>query len=425
MRSDLSLAALMLGRRAEARRYLAYTGAGRITESPFASAISMDPPSCGEETGLNPNDFAVVEFGIADDGSVTGAQTVYSQGGPKVAAAFARAVSEWYWLPESLTRIPPFYRLVTRVELRCSTADGSAPGIAKPISDRFTEWALPLLDIDRASATDQDSAIALLRERVARPEQPGDARQRIAASGQLALLDPRRNAQTVASLDRAIEIAGANGVEAEIVNSLRVMRLMMLPFTKVKGSTVRFARIADAEFQTLIDDPAIAQDVLALNTVRLLWSKRNTETLRQVADDNRLAEQHPLRQVALLALANDAKQSGNYEIAHRYFERTGLTEEQCALIGMRPEMKRGGASSSDYPDEALRMGFEGWVNLEFDVTADGKTADARAVIAYPPFVFVDAATKMASGMRYESTYRPEGGIACNAQRETIKFILGF
>jgi hypothetical protein len=109
------------------------------------------------------------------------------------------------------------------VELRCSTAEGSGPGIAKPISDRFTEWSLPVLDIDRASTTDRDCMIGLMHERIARPEQPDDARQRIAALGQLALLDPRRNAQTVASLDRAIELAGTDGVEMEIVNSLRIL----------------------------------------------------------------------------------------------------------------------------------------------------------------------------------------------------------
>lgn len=144
-------------------------------------------------------------------------------------------------------------------------------------------------------------------------------------------------------------------------------------------------------------------------------------TLRRVADDSRLAEHHSLRQVALLRLANLTASDGKLDEAHAYFMKTGLSEEQCSLIGVNPAMRSSGASSSDFPMEALRYGFEGWVNLEFDINANGTTANARPVIAYPPFVFVDAASGMARDIRYQASYRPSDSLACSAYRETIRF----
>jgi len=105
------------------------------------------------------------------------------------------------------------------------------------------------------------------------------------------------------------------------------------------------------------------------------------------------------------------------------FARTGLSAEQCDQLGLTPDLRAAGASSSDYPMEAIRMGFEGWVMAEADVTPDGRTATQRAVIAYPPFVFDQAAVGIAKGARYASSFRPEGSLACQGARLPIRFLL--
>ena len=99
-RSDLTLAALLNGDEDAARKYLAYTGAGRSEKSPFAAAASMDLPLCGGEAGLRPQDRTVVEFRLGEDGVVRQAYPVYSTGGRSAALEFARAVSTWSWRPE-------------------------------------------------------------------------------------------------------------------------------------------------------------------------------------------------------------------------------------------------------------------------------------------------------------------------------------
>jgi len=174
----------------------------------------------------------------------------------------------------------------------------------------------------------------------------------------------------------------------------------------------------------------VAADALADDTLLLLKASgaptlaqrgATTARLTRVAEDGRLPDHHPLRQVALLRLANLAATDGKLEDAHGYFSRTGLSEEQCSLIGVEPAMKSSGASSNDFPAEALRFGFEGWVDLEFDINANGTTAHARPVVAYPPFVFVDAATGMARNIRYQASFRPSNALACSAHQETISF----
>ena len=142
-----------------------------------------------------------------------------------------------------------------------------------------------------------------------------------------------------------------------------------------------------------------------------------------VADARDLPDRHPLRVGALLRLANLAAKRGELAAANGYFQRTGLTEQQCALIGPKPAMQKTGATSSLYPQEAVRMGFEGWAVVEYDITPDGKTASQRTLFAYPPFVFGDAAKAMIANARFDASYRPAGGTACSASQTPIRFTL--
>lgn len=69
------------------------------------------------------------------------------------------------------------------------------------------------------------------------------------------------------------------------------------------------------------------------------------------------------------------------------------------------------------------MGFEGWVRTAFDIAPDGRTVAPRVVIAYPPFVFDEAANGIARGTRYTSTFRPEGALACSGEQQSVRFLL--
>lgn len=424
LRGDLAMAAMLMNKKDDARLYLAYTGAGRIRKSSFKRAVSMNPPLCGEETGLRPEDFAVVEFSIADNGTVSSAQTVYSRGGSAVAAAFGRAVSEWYWKPEDIAAIPAFYRVLTRVELRCSNVLDSGPGVMGPLLERFLNWATPLLPLTSTADISDTSLREILHHYVDGSTKSQDDAARVAALGWLAYVEPVSGQKRAVMADDALTLASKIPVPQEVVNWLRIVRLKAS--TEEKGHANSESLNAAL---ALADDPAIANDPLAADTLRLLAARGKMTTklkeapmlLAKVAQDDRLPPHHPLRQLAWLDLAGKAAAEGNRAAAQDYFNRTGLTDKQCGLLGESPTLKRSNVSSNDYPTEAVMMGFEGWVQTEYDITTDGRTTSVRPIIAYPPLIFVDAATGMAKGMQYDVSFRPGSSLACSANRQTFNF----
>ena len=436
MRGDLALAALLLGRKDDARNYMAYTGQGRIEKSPFAVAAIMNAPECGEVSGLRPEDFAVVEFGIGDNGSVYYARTIYSRGGPAVAAAFAKAVADWVWPAEAVKDTPAFYRVAARVELRCSASSGPARDIGKDLNDRFDAWAAKQTGIRTAGDTPRQIALAELSRILSQPRDTLPLERYAAAVGQEMILQATSAPEIVPRLDYVLGAPDAAKLPPEVVNTLRYYRVGAAMVSAVSGrkrvgddERAAFAR----ELLAFGDSPGIGADPLLVATAKLAGatlgsskalSPEGIAAIQQVADDSRLSPHDRLRQFALLRLANAAAAKNDIATAQSFFQRTGLTEQQCALLGPTPTLRKSGAGADDFPNEAMAYGFEGWVRLEFDIKADGKTVGTRAVIAYPPFVFVDAATRMSSGMRFEASYRPSGSVACSANNQTIRFILG-
>lgn len=449
LRSDLAQAWLLKGNKEEARRALAYTGAGRIAQSPFLAAERMDVPECGPEFGLRPEDSAVVEFSIGNDGRVDSALTTYSRGGFTTAAAFAGAVREWAWEPARIAKLPLFYRALVRVELRCSRTGGGLPGPDQPMLGRFAAWAGKILGTAAPQEGTWQQREAALRSLAAAREAAGDRRAAGAALTALVLNDPTTTRARLDAIDRASAmLAGVAPTPADpgvietlaLLRYLRAMaeaRLMVSEAAQgqveLRGAKAAAARReAGTKLALALRDPLIAGDPVVGDALLLQIEARpeakraiaaDVDPVRQVAEDARLPESHPLRQLALLRLANRAAKDGQLQAARDYFTRTGLTEQQCSVLGDLPRMRNTNSGPGAYPMEALMMGFEGWVKVEFDIQADGRTAAPRALIAYPPFVFVDAATGMAKGIRYDSSYRPSGQTACSAHAEFINFVI--
>lgn len=435
MRADLAEAALLVGRKDQARTYLAYTGAGRIAESPFAMATAMDLPQCGPETGLSPDEVAIVEFGIAANGTVDHAQTIYARGTYTMASAFARAVSGWYWDPDSLAKVPAFYRLSTRVELRCSASGGGIPGVTTPLRARFTKWATTQLSGNDFADTTRRHQVAVMHRILAAADARHDAPGAIAALGMLALAEPARSKPARDRIDRALALAPSASVPIDATGFLRLAKVeadLGAQFGSHWPGRTAYDRMTADAFTALAQDPLAAADPLLQDTALIMalprlavrgQSASSAAILRKVADDERLGAGNPLRQLALLKLANLSAVDRDFTAAQGYFQRTGLSEEQCSLIGPTPARRNDGAADSRFPLEAMQMGFEGWVREEFNINADGTTGQPRPTIAYPPFVFVEAASQVARGVRYEASFRPAGGSACSAHSETIRFAI--
>jgi len=63
----------------------------------------------------------------------------------------------------------------------------------------------------------------------------------------------------------------------------------------------------------------------------------------------------------------------------------------------------------DYPPHAAAQGTQGWVRVQFSITAAGTVRDARVVDANPKDTFEDAALKGIARWRYNP--KVEGGVA--------------
>jgi periplasmic protein TonB len=75
----------------------------------------------------------------------------------------------------------------------------------------------------------------------------------------------------------------------------------------------------------------------------------------------------------------------------------------------------------DYPATAQKRGIEGWVQIQFSVTAAGGVRDAIVVAAEPAGVFEDAALKAIARWRYNP--RIDGGVA--VERVGLQTVIRF
>ncbi|WP_197277226.1 hypothetical protein [Sphingomonas profundi] len=394
-RSDAAIAALLAGNQEAARRYMAYTGAGTQRDVLPPPIDGDNAPLCDADAGLLPDTVGVVELSIRDDGSVGGAAPIYASRNGPAALAFARAVSGWTWKPEEAAKIKPFFRSAMRIEIRCSLAT-DRPSVTDLLKPAVAAW----------QATHPSPT--LLENRVALPV------------GEWMALT--RQAQAAALAEKA---------PAQVVAYLSIREASLLAF----GTTGRAAwrrqvpvLAAAAARAPIAQDPQARAAVLLVqaDVLMALRDYRVAQPVLEAAVAGPGLDPHdPLMVGALLRLATTKAQLGDLAAARAAYRQSGLTAQQCALVDAVPALTASNASSNDFPQEALRWGFEGWTKTEFDVTAGGRTANVRTLYAYPPFVFSPASVAIQSGARYTQSYRPEGGLGCGGSQQRLRFGLPY
>lgn len=410
-RSDAAIAATLAGHKDKALEYLVYTGAGRLPKQDFSTGVDMVVPNCGEG-GVTPEDVAVVELGIADNGSVAFARPIYASRQGDMGLIFARQVAQWSWRPEQVKDIPLLFRLVTRLELRCST-NTPPPSLFSMAPAALMEWANNI---------------------GAKPFQPlasDAARQRVEAQEEL---DRRRKAAGPTSPDLApvLAVLVMNKIVSqtdrlEMAGALRAIAAprpmpglarFYLDHLKVDDRNLSHSArdaMADKISQAYRDYPqAYAVARLSYYDDLLPREKiRNAALLDELASDNRITGSPLMRTALLIRRASLRARLGDLAGAQADFAATGLTEQQCSIVDARPQARSTSGGSADYPMEIIRRGIEGWTKIAFDIAADGKTLNQRAVASYPPFIFGNAGEKIMRSWRFEQSYRPEGGPGCS------------
>ncbi|USU12985.1 hypothetical protein NF701_03770 [Sphingomonadaceae bacterium OTU29THOMA1] len=418
-RSNAAIALLLSGRKESARRYMAMTGAGRVPSGSFDMGAAMTPPDCGGEAGLKPADMAVVQFSVADDGTVLVAAPIYAAGGSRVALAFAQAASRWSWSAEQVKAMPPFLRYNARVELRCNMAF-ERPSVSDGLMADLIAWSAargaPIADEPDNPA----QALPAQRAALAAAKTRGDPGASLPALVAL-IRSPVVSGEETAALARtalAIAQAGKAPATAQLALDLDA---------RLSGSADVWKR---GEYRRLVmpllTQAPYAADPQARAAIRLLLAdaersrsgKTASALLDEVAGDAALPTNDPLKVGALIRLASIAQQRGDEAEARAAFARSGLSAGQCALIDKPPRILRAGGT---FPQEALSWGFEGWTETQFDIGADGKVVNSRAILSYPPFIFTQAGAETASTSLFSRTYRPDGGLACGASTRRVMF----
>ncbi|WP_398400349.1 energy transducer TonB [Sandaracinobacteroides saxicola] len=434
IRGDLAIAAYLMGDQTGARRYLAYTGAGSLAEKGFDTGADTPLPNC-LPGALEPDDMAIIELAIGGDGRVIGVDTVYASRKGQPAVAFARAARDWSWQPETAAKMPPWWRSAVRLEVRCVTgrAPGPGPGLfAADLAAWLAAKGVPPVRFEGAEAV----TLPLLQAELAKREAAGGG---LATLPVLLALGENRAATVRTQADayeRARDLALAQGAPEALAVFLRAQAVnMRQAVTKLTRMQWRFgARERVAQLEALVatlagegrlNNRGGAYALLLLGATQAAAGDEvaaGASFVRIVAmPDSAVPADDPMRQLALLQKANVAAATNRLEEAKALFSATGLSADQCALIDLRPAVRRAGGNASDFPHEAQQWGFEGVVRVAHDVDAEGRVTGTRTVMASPPLVFGPASERVVGRMRYDPVFRPDGGTGCAGLEQTVKF----
>ena len=127
----------------------------------------------------------------------------------------------------------------------------------------------------------------------------------------------------------------------------------------------------------------------------------------QILDQARAAldTAQPAKADALLQMAAGLGTSADMAALN---QRLGQVKQTAAGMPLVPEasLTRLKGVELDYPAEALRKNLEGWVELSYVVTTEGKVASVKVTDSNPANVFDAAATRAVSRMRYKPAQQP-------------------
>lgn len=423
LRADAGISFLRIGRSDIARKYLAFSGAG-LSEVPLPSPLESELPPCGGEADIQPDDVAVIEFTVLDDGRVAAPRPVFASRQGEMAYVFARAVSRWSWDPEKIRAVKLFYRFSPRVELRC-TNQAARPSVLAEFEQATDDWfAAQGAPVLQGSAAEVLSA--LRKQFDALPAAERSAR-RLSLLVQLARNDAVPVDAKAGYLAEAVELARTLRAPAPVRFLVAVNAAMTVPDRNRgwrKEAEDRAERLQAILATDEVRDPRSRAALRSL-VARALANARKPDdeiaALRAVADDGALPDRDPLKVAALVSLANAYAARNDMTGAAAAYARTGLSAQQCALLDGGPALSDPGFGR--FPDEANQWGFEGWAFFEYDIAADGRTRNPRVVAAFPPQVFSRATEELTRTLRYRVSFRPDGDTACTAMRRRVRYTM--
>lgn len=411
-RSDLAIAALRVGDQEAARRYLAYTGAGHFDRGHFLLNPGWEPPSCGPD--IAPDDVVVLEFYVGADGNVGNVTPIYaSRQGPS-AILFARAARDWTFDRAVASRLPALFRSVVRLEVRCTVRMSRRTGGEVGAELRRVAEAAPALN--QLVERERDRSLAAVRADLAARGDSGGP-ETLALLVILANHPGVDHPERLAFLQRALPLAADNPPLAASI---------ALAFVRERRAPPVAGQAQASDYEALLALPEIRASPRAALEIRIAIARFHYQAghydealSRAAAAASGLPATDPLRVTALEITVAVQAARGNAAAARAAFDAIGPGAGRC---GIQPRQLRIEASDSDFPNAALRWGFEGWATNEALIGADGHVVGTRTIAAYPPFVFGDAVGLITRRTRYVTNFVP-GDAPCAVDRSTVHFEL--
>lgn len=416
VRSDLALLAWLRKDMASVAKFSAMSGANMLDDGTNRGGAGGTLPPCAPLGTLAPDAMALIEFSVRDDGTVLNVQPVYAHPGSGPADShpeeeFAAAVRSWSWPAEQAKALNPLWRAAIRVEVRCLTKQ---PDIVWP-------------------SLFKDHGRWLQARSLAMPDTSGtDAQRRKRDLDALAAVDAGGGAQSPAAVPLLAALVLNPAVSGK-ENKALAKRLEALADAHDAPVLVRWlaarglATSADSEaadarrFITMADQRGEARmaDYLRLS----LMANRNGPAAE--ADLAAIADRHPdgdpLRTQALIMLSDRAFARGDEAVAASALARTGLSDQQCTLVDVRPQSRNAAITYLDFPPAALNWGLSAYLRASHDITPAGKTTNVRVVMARPPFVFSDAVVKRTQTWTFKPVLRGTETVGCQGRSFPVRF----
>ena len=120
--------------------------------------------------------------------------------------------------------------------------------------------------------------------------------------------------------------------------------------------------------------------------------------MTELLHDPGLSRSDPLRAGAAYRLINISWETP--ERAAEYATAAGMPFPPCWAVGS-PE-RRTVPTRNQFPNEAQRWGFEGWVTSQLAIRDNGEIQTSTPFAAYPPFIFRPATERVLDRTRFVS-----------------------
>lgn len=125
--------------------------------------------------------------------------------------------------------------------------------------------------------------------------------------------------------------------------------------------------------------------------------------------------------ISIAGCASTATTATNNTIANTTFKTPSLCTNNIGQnSGVTPIVR----IEPKYPIKAARAGVGGYVIMDFDVTATGKTANIRVIESHPADLFNSAAKASLSKWRYKPAVENGQAVSANCLNVRLDFRLG-